>query len=376
MAERAAGTILSLGLSVLFASAPDAQAANAKSDADDRRVCVPADDGRSWNCGTPDQPPQARPVPKREAPAPPPFLMDPNRRRGGTTLPGAAESSDPGPRPPVMETEARAAPAPVVVPDAPVATQASPVAPTPAQVATPSTSAAAPVPDAAATSAATAGKRPAPEPAQAMAGQEPEPVRVIAPLPEPAAQAAPAPVPAATVGEAAASKPAAPAVESPPPVSAPVSAPTPVPAESRPADPPKPDPVVAPAPIPAPPATAPVRAESGATRRTASRTESEFLQLPPGSYTVQLAHADRPDGFPDLVAALGLDPDSTYQFAWRQGGKRSWFLCWGSFPTQDEASAAVQGLSRPAGMTGTWPRRVKALQDELRASSPRNGAAR
>jgi len=60
---------------------------------DDKIVCVPGED-RSWNCGTPENPPQAKPPAETSsapapaaaessapAPEPPPFLMNPERQR-------------------------------------------------------------------------------------------------------------------------------------------------------------------------------------------------------------------------------------------------------------------------------------------------------
>src|SRR5688572_10628412 len=42
-----------------------------------KRVCVPAEDGRTWECGTTEDPPQQRPVAPRDSPPPPSFLAAP-----------------------------------------------------------------------------------------------------------------------------------------------------------------------------------------------------------------------------------------------------------------------------------------------------------
>src|SRR5438105_819788 len=107
-----------------------------KSDksASDKMVCVPAADGKHWDCGTPEQPPQPRPVQKRAAPEPPPFLADPTHARRLSPEPEseiAAEPASAAPAAaPASSTETPApveAPAPATVVESAPMVEAAPV---------------------------------------------------------------------------------------------------------------------------------------------------------------------------------------------------------------------------------------------------------
>lgn len=137
-----------------------------------------------------------------------------------------------------------------------------------------------------------------------------------------------------TAAETITSEPAAP----PPPVGAPVEPVSVVPVEA------------------APPAV-PIYTYLG--------SADAFAQLPATAFTLQLAYADRVDGFASLVAALGLDPATCYVLRVRGSNGNTWLLAHGAFADVAAARAAQAALPRVAGLSAQWPRRIGALQTEL-----------
>ncbi len=139
---------------------------------DDRIVCVPANDGQGWECGTGEQAPAARSLPRApaEPSAPPPYLMDPSSMQSVTieaapaSPPAATATPEPQPVAPPPEPEPAPAPVPAPAPD-PVATAESVAMPEPVVVPAP-VPAPAPVPT--------------PEPA---AASDPTPIPTPAPAP-------------------------------------------------------------------------------------------------------------------------------------------------------------------------------------------------
>src|SRR6187455_264109 len=85
---RAAPALGALLVSIAWSALGAGPALGKDESKDDRVVCIPAEDSRTWNCGTADNPPEVRkPEPKPAAPSsssptPPPFLLDPSRRPG------------------------------------------------------------------------------------------------------------------------------------------------------------------------------------------------------------------------------------------------------------------------------------------------------
>jgi hypothetical protein len=332
-----------------------------------KRVCVPAEDGRTWECGTTDDPPQQRPVAPRESPPPPSFLA----------APGSAEVT-PIAEAPAAEPEPIEAPRTDEFPEAPdreaalVQEEASEVASEPAET----EAAAEPVPEAEPEPAAEPAPQSEPEPVaetptESSSASAPPPF-IAAPRPAyrpgPPVAVEPAPEPSS---EAGASEPEpvaeAPVVEEAPPEAAPVveetapvaeeTATEPTPAEAAPA-PVEPELPVAAAPEPTAPPSAYAAAPLGA---------AEFLALPGGGHTVQIANAPSPDGFGATLAALGIDPATAYALPMRRpDGGTWWTLVWSSFPDSASARAARNALPQAAGIVVGYPRRISALQNELR----------
>ena len=90
-----------------------------------------------------------------------------------------------------------------------------------------------------------------------------------------------------------------------------------------------------------------------------------FAQLPASAFTLQLAYAASADGFPRLVAALGLDPASCYALRVRGANGPTWLLAHGAFPDANSAKAAQAQLPRVDGLLAQWPRRIGALQTDI-----------
>jgi septal ring-binding cell division protein DamX len=97
-----------------------------------------------------------------------------------------------------------------------------------------------------------------------------------------------------------------------------------------------------------------------------------FLGLDPARYTVQLARAARPDAFEALATELGIARGELYAVPWDQAGQRIWLLFWGEFADESSARAAVARLAGAERLVGAWPRRIRAMQDELRHSGARD----
>ncbi len=93
--------------------------------------------------------------------------------------------------------------------------------------------------------------------------------------------------------------------------------------------------------------------------------ESDFMQLPATSFTLQLAYAGDASTFARLVAELGLDPATCYALQVRGPAGRTWLLAHGAFADAPTARAVQGTLPRIAGLSAQWPRRIGALQTEL-----------
>jgi septal ring-binding cell division protein DamX len=91
-----------------------------------------------------------------------------------------------------------------------------------------------------------------------------------------------------------------------------------------------------------------------------------FLRLRSERYTVQLARGDNPAGFSALVAGLGIAPGEAYALPLNQNGARTWLLVWGEFGDEASAQTAAARLPGRDTLHGVWPRRIRAIQDELR----------
>jgi septal ring-binding cell division protein DamX len=331
------------------------------------RICVPAEDGRSWECGTREHPPPQRglpPRPDRASPEPPPFLADPNR---GRLTPGqGAEVTalpEPEPQPAAPLPDAFPPASPKVDPastDAPAETAEVTGTPEPA-AAEPATSSA----DDVAASAESAPSEPSAEPiatTEPEPGSEPPPMlaRPLRRQPVPLAPVE-APEPAPTPATVSAIEPAARADE-----------PTLAGDEAEPAA--EPAVTEASAPIgraPAEPlavAEPPRSAEAAPLTQPAPapRDANEFLARPASGYTIQLARADSSAGFGELLVALGLDADSAYALPLAGTDRTWWVLVWSSFADPVAARAAIASLRAGVLAQGAVPRRIAPLHDELR----------
>jgi hypothetical protein len=359
------------------------------------RICVPAEDGRSWECGTREHPPPQRGLPPRgdrASPEPPPFLADPNR---GVWAPdrGAevTELAEPEPQPAAPLPDAFPPASPKVDPasaDAPAATAEATATPEPA-AAEPAASSADGVAGAAEPTLAPDAGTPPPVAASAeLAASEPtaEPIATTDPEPShepPAMLARPlrsqpvplapvaAPEPAPTPATASAIEPAAPAAEPTPasdeamPASEPAvteasAAVEPAPVEAAPIEPAPGEPVAATEP-PRPAVATPL-----AQPALPPRDANEFLARPASGYTIQLARADSSAGFGELLVALGLDADSAYALPLAGTDRTWWVLVWSSFADPAAARAAIASLRAGVLAQGAVPRRIAPLHDELR----------
>ena len=277
-------------------------------------VCVPAADGRSWDCGKGADAPAPRALPsthqRAKPPEPPPFLVDPSRV---PAVSGASSFSTPAP-----------APVPVrpVAAEAPVAPRPTPAAPSP----TAAVSTEQPTTDPVSPEVATPAPTPAAPPASALA---------VDPTPTPAPASKPAPAPLPT------------------PAPAPTTAPPPTPA---------PAPAVAPTPTPAP-ASKPTPTPAPTPRQTTALAAAELLALPGSHYTVQLAAARSSAGFETLRAQLGLSAADTYIVSLQREGEDWSLLLWRDFPDLQSARSAAATLGG-----NYFPRRLEPLQQEVRSA--------
>lgn len=347
---------------LLVALAPVAFAAG-RIESGEKRICVPSEDGRGWECGTPDAPPPERGLPARSesssSPAPPPFLMDPRRAAAielGLPLDAAQDPSLP-PEPvaakPVAEAQADEAVSP-------------PSEPAPEPVA--QTVAPQPVPVEEATSEVVAEALPEPEPAAVPAPA----VEEVAPASEtPAMLAAPEstddpfapPVeqPVGTTEPVTEDVPAEPAVASEPEPAAEVAT-EPVPAP----EPAPPEPEPEPEPAPAEPVVVAPPVASAVVHAAPPLDARAFLALGAARHTVQLARARSPASFAPLLARLGLAPETAYAIPIAADGVNWWLLLWGDHPDAASAREAAAAIPRDAEVASAWPRRIAPLQDELR----------
>lgn len=297
-------------------------AAAAEKKADDKMVCVPATEGRAWECGTPDNPPQPKPVEKRRvASEPPPFLADPDRARRLSPEPAHVEAV----APPEPTAEERAAAARAEAErerrdtERAEAARAELLRQENARAESERAEAAKREVERVAAEQAETTKREA-ERAEAQRAEARQAEAQQAEAQQREAERVEAERVAAAKAEAERAAAAQRAAEA---------------AKAAPA------PVALAAPI-------------------GGRTE--FLALPAGEFTLQLAHGADNAGFPALVAALGLDPRETYQM--KIGG--TWLLLWSHFPDAASAEAARARLPAVTGVKSNWPRRIQLLQSDLK----------
>lgn len=331
-----------------------------------KRVCVPAEYGRTWECGTMDDPPPQRPVAPRDSPAPPAFLAPP----GGAEIlpldevPAAAATPIERPRtddfPSAPERDpVDAADAAPIVSDAPV-DAAPPTQPEPSEVAT---------------APADIGTTTAPAaPSEPPMFLKPPRRRGLAPGPPIAPEGAPEVAPEVAPEAVAADAPSGPSPGEPPTedLAAALSveaspsdrsiAEVPTPAPEPAADPP---PAETAAPDVASIGPAPTERMAPEAAATRPRDGGAFGALAGTGYTVQLAHAERPDGFAQTIADLGLDANDAYALPVRRDGRRWWMLVWSSFPDAASARAATSRLPPQASLNVGYPRRIALLQREL-----------
>jgi hypothetical protein len=279
-----------------------------------QHVCVPSSDGEGWDCGTDDQPPK----PKPSAALEPAAGAEASAEVAAIAEPSPVEATTPDPPPFLMDPDRNTPYAPVE--DTPVESapaEAAPVETAPV-VATETPTPAVMVPEDGidASISAEAGR------AELVSSPSSAPAASEAVSAEPAV-AEPAPAPAV--------------VESAP-------APAPAVVES------------APTPTPAMAATAIDASILGDARA--------FAALPPTAFTLQLAYGSDRGGFPQLVAALGLDPAQCYVLRVRAAAGSAWLLAHGAFADVQAARAAQAALPKVAGLSAQWPRRIGALQTE------------
>jgi hypothetical protein len=391
-------------LLLTFGALAGVQAATPSRDAE--MVCVPAADGRSWDCGTRANPPADRALPSTarvgtSSAPPPPFLAAPGRR--GMPTPAA-------PPPPVHEPY----PAPAADADAVVVTplDETPAAPVEAL---PENSTSAPAAEIAVSNEPAAAADAEPETsAETALETAPGPAPDVDPgatavtrtsdvpsAPPPPMLAAPrqrlAPYPPADMAptEPVASNDATPDA----PSTAPASTAQPIvaaPAVER-ADADetsRADPVVAqpagtepPAAAPPPPARAaapPVPDEPSRSIAIDLRGRGEFLALPANRFTLQLARVAAPASaatrLPALLAfaertlrPMGIDGIDFRLYVVRveAAGRRDALLLWSDFPDAESARAAWDLLpAPPGGKPAAYPRRLAPLQDEVRRLPP------
>jgi hypothetical protein len=312
-----------------------------------QHICIPNAARDGWECGTAENPPKPAAPPDEQAsepaPEPPPFLLDPERPRGMRRAdPETSVAAEVPAAEPIVE------PAPESIPAEPMATDplqsealADPIAAEAEPLPEPE-----PLPEA----------EPAPAP-MPVAQPESAPVETLAELPrnapaaepvsiaeaeiEPEREPQPAPTPAQTAPVAEA--PARPAVDAMPAA----QAATPASAARATAMPPP------------PPSAAPVYLSSLQGARA-------FASLPPGHFTLQLAHAATAQGFPRLIQQLGIDVRQCYVLRVRRDGGDWYVLAYGSFVDAGAAKSALKDIPPAPGMTAVWPRRVGYLQGEYR----------
>ncbi|MBI2397158.1 MAG: hypothetical protein HYV17_05135 [Xanthomonadales bacterium] len=281
-----------------------------------RHVCVPAADGSGWDCGTEDSPPKDYQPPAAEAAPEPQHVAE--------SAPATTEAA--------TEVESEDSPAPPFFLADPM--RRTPYAPVQATPREPETAAEAVV-------AAEAEPSPAESVQPTSAAADAATVEA-APVVAVPAEATPGMAASGSVSEEAgrAERVAGPAAAPDEAIAEPTPAPTP-----------------APTPTPQPPQIATVAGELA--------DATDFAQLPATAYTLQLAYAPDPSGFPALVAGLGLDPATCYVLRVRGSNGPTWLLAHGAFADANAARAAQAALPKVAGLSAQWPRRIGALQTEI-----------
>ena len=358
-----------------------------------QHICVPNAARDGWDCGTVDDPPKPAVVKEqtRDEPAPPPplFLADPARPRDSTDDQVEQAVAQPESATlPVQDVASEVAPvavAPVEV--SPAAPEPTPVVdavaePLPSAAMSEDATAAEAVPDAIPT---TMESRPIVEPtvvaAEALPEALPEPAATLAvPVPLPTAAVTVDEVPAATAAEQAPEPVIAPELETvpeperaPEPVVARTSAapetsePVTLEAMPDPSPPAEPEPQTVPIAVArSQPATAAPHAPTGRLYLASLQGARAFAQLPPGYFTLQLAHAASAENFPTLIQQLGINHHQCYVLRVRRTDGDWWVLAYGSFEDVNAAKAALVDVRPAPGMTAVWPRRIGYLQSEYR----------
>ena len=324
-----------------------------------QHVCVPNADGDGWDCGTVDNPPAAtatiEAASSEPAPAPPPFLANPEGTSGPTYLHAPPEheiiaADAPVEEPIAAEAAAAAEPAAIAESAAAMTPEVAPIPSTPSPLPEPTAAVAEPLTDATpveeipATATTTASDVPATsEPAATAVATETS--AVVEETSPSAAQSLPEAEPAAATAAVVASEP--------------------VPATQA------TTPAVAAAAEPVEPATEvttpPTPVHSSAALSVASLQGARaFAALTPSRYTLQLAYAQKPDGIPQLIQQLGIDPRQCYLLRVRRDGGDWWVLAWGDHADAAAAKRALAQLRPVGGMSAVWPRRISYLQGEYR----------
>lgn len=379
---------------VLFTllSALVATASGADKSRDDEMVCVPAADGRSWECGTRAKPPPERgladaPRSSVRSTPPPPFLAAPRAL-------GAAPERPARPPPDAFAP----APARTVAPVADSPPSSTPQDRPAVAVAQPSTPASADAGAASMASAPAAIEQPAavpvsaPPPLLAAPRQRLSPYAPVASaqpaLPPPAtapqsvqintlAESRPAPAAALEPAQPAAEAAAARAAAAPEPAastivaeaSSPASADAPIAAPPETAASPEPA-VASAAPEPVAAADESPPPSNGLSRAVALRDGAAFLQLPPTRFTLQLARAAGRDDALALAQQLGLAAADAALFAVpvEIAGSTQWLLLYSHFTDAESARAAWQAAATVGAKPAAYPRRIGPLQAEVRRS--------
>lgn len=368
-----------------------AAATGADKSRDDEMVCVPAADGRSWECGTRANPPPERglaDVPRNSGPSapPPPFLAAPRAVSAAPARPARPPPDTFAPLPERRAAPATATPPPtppvqpaavaVAEPGTPAAADAAPSGasapatveqPVPARVSAPPPLLAAPR-QRLAPYAPSANAQPPPPPPAAV--QQPVEINTLAESPPAAATALETAQPAAEAADASAAAESEPApatvvadASEPAPADAPSAAPSEIAVQPEPA-------VVSAEPEPAAAQQSPAPSPA-VSRAVAVLDSAAFLQLQPTRFTLQLARAASRDaalllaqqpGWAALDAALFAVPVET-------AGGIQWLLLWSQFADAESARAAWQSAATAGSKPAAYPRRIGPLQAEVRRSN-------
>jgi septal ring-binding cell division protein DamX len=317
------------------------RAAGEQPPPDVKRICVPAADGRNWECGTADNPPAPRELPPPEsrpstASPPPFFLANPDAQQEAPIAeePASVEAPRTDDFPeiervtPGAESATADATTDATTEDGP---EVNAVSDSPAVEPTP-------VDDAPAE--ATADAMPTETTPSEFAASETE----TSEAPEAIDATTSDPAPTDTVADT-----SAPVPEPPAPIDQVTDA---APTE------PAPEPVAI-------SEAAPVETTLESGREPLD--SSAFRALDPKHQTVQLARAASRDGFAAYAWTLGLAPESTFAVPYNLNGTTVWLLLWSDFPDFASARAAADALARDHQASGIYVRRIGPLQRELDA---------